>query len=91
VLFAQGWVPQEQSLGGNRGRKVDRDAGHLMPQFLIVIQKQYLGNLSIRKDSVVARSGKILEKNKRTQRIFMKLRQDLRSGSSKVRNDFQTN
>jgi hypothetical protein len=74
VLFAEEGVHQEGSVGGDSSEKGDRDAGHLMLQFLIVIQKQYIGNISRRKGAMITRNDEIREKNRKAQKLFMKLR-----------------
>jgi hypothetical protein len=85
VPFAEAWVRQARSVGGNRDEKLDWDADHLMHQFLIVIQKHHIRNISRRENAMVARDSYILETSRRRQKIFMKLRYDLRSDPIKVK------
>jgi hypothetical protein len=93
------WRPQ----GGNSPKNVeclrrqrrqreegDRDASHLRPQFMIVMKKHDIGNISRTEGRLIARLWPIVGNNRRIQKIMMKLKWNLCSGPSKVMHNFWT-
>jgi hypothetical protein len=62
------------SPGRDRSEEGDRDADHLILQFLIVIQKRHIKNISRREGALVGRDYCVVEENERTQETIMKLR-----------------
>jgi predicted RNase H-like nuclease (RuvC/YqgF family) len=91
------WPPHRGKLSKNveclrhQREKEGRDAGHLGHQFAIVIKKNDIGNISRTEGRLVAKNRSIVGDNKRLQKIIMKLKDDLRSDRSKVRNDIMIN
>jgi hypothetical protein len=72
--------------GGDRSEKGGRDASRLILQFLVVIQKNSIEDISRTHAAMSGRNSSIVEDNGITQKIMIKIRSDLRSCSSKVTN-----
>jgi hypothetical protein len=61
---AIGYLSEEKckrisSAGGDRGDEGGRDAGHLRSQFLIDIEKEYMGNISRMEDGTSAKNNRM--------------------------------
>jgi protein tyrosine phosphatase len=75
------------SAGGDGGHDGCRDARHLRPKFLIVIQKYKMENISRAKGGAIERNERIMEETGGTQKTIVKLRYNLWSDPSQVTND----
>jgi hypothetical protein len=64
----------------------DREAGYLRLQFVIVIQKHDIGNISRRERRLVATKWQIVGDKRRIQKVIIKLKEDLRSDPRLVQN-----